>query len=126
MGIVCCDDPVCSLKKGTRQLSVAGNVCLARGCSGRIGLKYSERSLHTQLKYLDTLFDVQHASEQVSMKNKNTNKLEVAKYLSKHDKVAMEELHDRANRYLRGSAFNWIEPTLWTSLFGIGIGSKKQ
>ena len=142
-GVVRCDDPVCSLRNGTRQISVAGGVCLARGCTGRMHPEYSERALHTQLKYLVSLFDIQHAVRKavednrvrgyngdggsVRGKSDAATKAELLKTLSKNDKVALEELHRHSKKYLTGSAFHWIEPTLWTSLFGVGVGvSAKQ
>ena len=118
-GVVQCDDPICGLK--TRQVSVACN-CLARGCNGKMRSLVTERTLYTQLKYLDSLFDFSHAVEQHS----KIPKLELLKALSKHDKVCFEELHGMTNGFLQQSAYNWIEPSLWRRLFAQPSSSTKQ
>jgi hypothetical protein len=51
-----CDDGSCARR--TQQQSVLATVCLSRGCHGHMNMEYNERALHTQLKYLETLFDV--------------------------------------------------------------------
>ena len=117
-GAARCDDPACQLT--TRQVSVVSS-CLARGCTGKMHSVVSERALYTQLKYLDSLFDISHAVEQRS----KTPKLELLNAISKQDTVCFEELHATATHYLRGSAYNWIEPSLWRSLFAVGGGSKQ-
>merc|ERR1712226_1005904 len=45
-----CDDPSCHLK--TRQRSVSGDFCLARGCNGTMEFIYTEKKLDTQIKYI--------------------------------------------------------------------------
>lgn len=109
-----CDDPICGLS--TRQVSVACS-CLARGCTGKMHALVSERALYTQLKYVDSLFDLAHAVEKHA--NEVAPKLELLKSISKAEKVCFEELHSTANQYLQGSAYNWIEPSLWHRLFGV-------
>ena len=111
---VACDDPACGLI--TSQVSVVSGSCLARGCTGKMHALVSERALYTQLKYLDSLFEISHAVK--------SNKLELSKHLTKHDKVCLDELHDNSNRYLRGSAYNWIEPSLWRSLFCVDLSKQ--
>lgn len=39
-------------------------VCLSRGCHGHMAMEYNERALHTQLKYMETLFDIKWVSHQ--------------------------------------------------------------
>jgi len=87
---------------------------------------FTERMLHNQLKYIDTLFDVSHACDQLEKDEQHGSKNELMKSIAKHDKVAMEELHQMADKYLNGNAFNWIAPTLWSSLFGSALQTVKQ
>lgn len=123
-GVLRCDDPACS--EETRQLSVAGNICLQRGCTGKMHPTFSERSLHTQLKYLDSLFDISHACDQLEQKKSTLmTKPEMLKMVSKYDKESMGELHEHANKYLKGSAFNWIGPSFFQSLFGNSVAVKQ-
>jgi len=128
-GVVRCDDPTCTQPE-TCQLSVAGTVCLQKGCNGRVHAKVTERAMHNQLKYLDSLFDVNHVCDQMTQKKHPTPKNELMKSISKNERATFEELHETANKYMRGSAFNWIESSLWSSLFGAEVtetgASKKQ
>jgi DNA polymerase alpha subunit A len=125
-GVSRCDDPACGLI--TRQVSVAGSICLARGCTGKLHAVVSERSLYTQMKYLDTLFDISHAVEQRRKANHQSDvpKAELLKTISKHDKLCLDELHKSAHRYIDGSAYNWIEASLWQRLFAGGVSTKQQ
>jgi DNA polymerase alpha subunit A len=111
-------------------VSVAGTVCLQKGCNGRVHPKVTERAMHNQLKYLDSLFDVDHACDQLAQQKYPTPKNELLKSISKYEMATMEELHETANKYMRGSAFNWIESSMWSALFGAGVlgtsASKKQ
>ena len=126
-GQVRCDDPSCDLHTNTtRQLSVAGTVCLVRGCTGNVHPVFTERMLHNQLKYIDNLFDVNHACDQLEKDEQHGSKNDVMKSIAKHDKIAIEELHEMANKYLSGNAFNWIAPSLWSSLFGSALQGVKQ
>jgi len=118
-GLVRCDEPGCGLE--TRQLSVAGGVCLRRGCNGRMLSVETERSVHTHLKYLETLFSTEHACEQLEKKDKDYGrKADLIKNLSKHDRATFEELHSNAKSILGSSAFNWIAPSFWKGLFDVG------
>jgi len=51
-----CDDRMCGRR--TMQQSVRGTVCTADGCHGRMVQEYSEKDLHTQLIYIESLVDV--------------------------------------------------------------------
>lgn len=128
-GAVRCDDPTCTQPE-TCQVSVAGTVCLQKGCNGRVHPKVTERAMHNQLKYLDSLFDVDHACDQLVQQKHPTPKNELLKSVSKYEMATMEELHETANKFMRGSAFNWIESSMWSALFGAGVvatgASKKQ
>ena len=119
-GVVRCDDPTCTQPE-TCQLSVAGTVCLQKGCNGRVHPIVTERTMHNQLKYLDSLFDVNHFCDQLAQQKNPILKKELLKSISKNDKVTLEELHETTNKYMRGSAFNWIGSSLWSSLFGTAV-----
>jgi DNA polymerase alpha subunit A len=62
-GLIRCDEAGCGLE--TRQLSVAGGLCLRRGCNGRMYSVDTERDVHTHLKYLESIFCVEHACKQL-------------------------------------------------------------
>lgn len=114
-GVIKCDDPTCGLE--TRQLSVLGGVCLNRGCSGRMKSKYSESQIYTQLKYFDTLFDVEHACEQFENFHERGTKKELIKRIAPLDKETFTHLHDLTQGFLKMSAYNWVDPKIWNTLF---------
>lgn len=117
-GLVRCDEPGCGLE--TRQLSVAGAVCLQRGCNGRMLCVDSEKDVHNHLKYLETLFNVDRACEQLEKKKTHGRKIDILKGISKHDRSTFDELHAIAKQSLDASAFNWVTPTFWKGLFAVG------
>ncbi|CAM9549186.1 unnamed protein product [Ectocarpus fasciculatus] len=51
--VLVCDDPTCARR--TRQQSVIKNMCSS--CRGVVKQEYTELQLHTQIKYLESLFD---------------------------------------------------------------------
>jgi len=115
-GVLQCDDTTCCLE--TRQLSVLGNACLARGCNGKLRAKYGEAAFHTQLKYYDTLFDVNHACEQLTKQEEGCDVKRLIKDISVHDKCQFEVMKLVTKHALSGSAYNWVSPNLWGTLFG--------
>jgi DNA polymerase alpha subunit A len=111
-GVVRCDDPTCGLE--TRQVSVHHGKCLRLGCRyGTMTSVCAERVIYTQLKYLETLFDIDHACEQ---KKALGRKKELQENISKESKLVFQELHKRSKSYLSASAFNWISPSFWQSM----------
>lgn len=118
-GLVRCDEPSCSLE--TRQLSVAGGVCLRRGCNGKMFSVDSERDIHTHLIYLESLCNVDHVCEQLEKKKAFGRKADILQSISKHDCTTFEELHKAAKRSLESSAYNFIDPAFWKGLFQVGV-----
>ena len=53
-----CDDPTCHRR--TMQQPMASMTC-AGDCHGRLVQEYTDAQLHTQLKYFETLFDLERA-----------------------------------------------------------------
>lgn len=51
-----CDDRMCGNR--TKQQSVRGAVCVAENCHGQMIQEYTEKDLHTQLIYIETLVDI--------------------------------------------------------------------
>jgi len=123
-GSVKCDDPACGLE--TRQLSVNGGVCLARGCNGRMNSLVSERSLQTQLKYFECLFDVDHVTKQLvdNKHNFGSNRKELTSMIAKTDKLMARELLEVSKEKISECSYNWIAPSFWQQIFG-GIQTKQ-
>jgi len=123
-GCAKCDDPACGLE--TRQLSVNGGVCLSRGCNGRMTSMVSERSLQTQLKYFECLFDVDHVTKQLVDKKHNfgSNQKELVSMIARTDKMMARELCTISKENMTECSYNWIAPSFWQQVFG-GIQTKQ-
>ena len=80
----------------------------------------TERDIHTHLKYLETLFNVDHACGQLEKKKIYGLKADLLAGMSKFDRTTYEELHKYAKKSLDGSAYNWITPAFWKGLFNVG------
>ena len=120
-GTTRCDEPSCGLV--TRQLSVCGGgVCLRRGCSGRVYATNDERTVHRHHKYLETLFNVDHACEQQLVNKKSklyTSKDAIMTNLTNYDVSTFHALHNAAQRELHKNAYNFISPGFWNGLFPV-------
>ena len=120
-GVTRCDELSCGLV--TRQLSVCGGgVCLRRGCSGKVYAVNNERDMHRHHKYLETLFNIDHACGQLLVhqkKSKLHTKDEFMDLLSKYDVMTYEKLHNVAKRELHKNAYNFIGSGFWSGLFPI-------
>jgi DNA polymerase alpha subunit A len=117
-GLVRCDEPSCALE--TRQLSVAGAVCLRPGCHGCMVSLMSEKELYTHLKYLEVLFNVDHAIEQQEKKKTFGTKKELKEVLTNQDCATFQELQKIATKHLGRNAYNFIGPSFWKGLFPPG------
>lgn len=124
-GVARCDEPCCNLE--TRQLSVAGRMCLRRGCTGQIQSMCTESYVNKHLLYFKRLFDEDHIGNQIQQKLTTTSsersKEDFRKVLNKKEKLVFKQLHDFANRTLRTSAYNWISPSCWQGLFNTQVAS---
>lgn len=110
-----CDDHTCSRR--TTQQSVLGYAC-TENCHGRMVQEYTDADLHTQLKYLESLFDVTRA---VAKKPGCDLML-----LPTHKEV-FDLLKQQMTNIVNGSAYNWVRPSLWSAVFGSKssqVGSK--
>lgn len=57
----------CGLR--TRSTGVMGVACPGRGCQGRLRREYTDKALYDQLKFYETLFDVDRALTKVRLVN---------------------------------------------------------
>ena len=103
--VVSCDDPMCGLE--TRQLSVYEGCCLKQHCNGRVKTVYDEGSLQTQLKYFDSLFDIDHARKQHMKSDALLTEKEFLRNVQ--DKDVFKLLHDNSSNSLKNNAYNWVD-----------------
>ncbi|KAF2764947.1 DNA polymeras-like protein alpha catalytic subunit [Teratosphaeria nubilosa] len=119
-----CDDPACGMR--TRQMSVYGHRCLgprglAHGCSGRMTLEYSEKALYNQLLFLQSLFDVDKAVEQMGkpgVAGVKTEESEKKKVLAGMNRERFGVCWDVVGGYLEKSGWGWVS---MDSLFGFAL-----
>ncbi|KAL7526294.1 hypothetical protein ACHAWF_001715 [Thalassiosira exigua] len=105
-GLVQCDDPMCGLT--TRQLLVCGDRFLKLNCNGKLAAVYTEAMLQTQLKYFDSLFDVEYALKQLEMSGgSSATEKAVMRSLAKEDRQAFELLRGFSSCSLDKSGYNW-------------------
>jgi DNA polymerase alpha subunit A len=113
-GIMQCSESGCGVK--TRQVSVSGRRCLRLGCHGQMQPVDRERDTFTHFKYLETLFDLNHACDQLEKKNTFGRKVDLLKTVSNQDKALFSALHSYAKGFLNENDFNWITPSCWSKL----------
>lgn len=103
----------------TRQVSVAA--------AGEVRPFVDERSVQTQLKYMECLFDVDHICGQIgALKGSpHGSKQELESYVSKPDRIMAAELHRVTKENVEECAYNWVAPSFWQSMFG-AIAEKKN
>jgi hypothetical protein len=78
--------------------------------------QYSDSDLHDQLKFLENMFNYEKAVESLRAENEiithdsfPEDHVEIYNLLKKHMSFAVEN-----------NAYNWIRPSLWSTLFGKG------
>ncbi|RYH30977.1 hypothetical protein EON65_03720 [archaeon] len=106
-----CDDSSCDLR--TMQQSIRGVFCTMDGCSGRLRQEYDENMLHTQLKYLESLFDVKRFQSRKSIDDKT-----LFAVLPRDHQEVLRLLKEDMASVIKGSAYNWVRPSLWSAVFG--------
>lgn len=113
-----CDDRMCGRR--TMQQSVRGTVCTAENCHGRMLQEYSEKDLHTQLIYIESLVDVPRC-----VLRKKAAKVAANLTTSSSDDVVLNDsdteiyslLKQHMSNTVQWSAYNWIRPSLWSAMF---------
>lgn len=127
-----CDDMSC--RRTTMQQSANGYACTA-DCHGRMLQLYTDEQLHTQLIYLESLFDYDKANQRkIKMEKEKENADENTLTKLKPDLLADIVIPDHKSVYsalnehmansVNGSAFNWIRPSLWSTIFGNQLAAK--
>jgi DNA polymerase alpha subunit A len=109
-----CDDTSCGRK--TQQLSVCGAACTALGCTGRMNFAYSDSALYEQLKYYETLFDAPRAQER-AIERWSLKRSDNTFPLSVEQRAVLDLLLIRIRHEVSNSAYNWIQPSLWSTVF---------
>ena len=118
-----CDDQTCDRR--TTQQSAMGFACTG-DCHGRMLQEYDESRLHTQLKYLESLFDFERglvrakAASLTAEDASVTGSVRCLESLPDDHRMVFDLLKKHMSNAVTGSSFNWIRPSLWTAVFGQG------
>lgn len=116
-----CTESTCANK--TRQCSCLGGVCIMPECGSNTNETFSAGALYTQLKFYESLFDLQKWSEQLKEKLGMAN---LKQYLGTEQYEAFAALKERVNSHLATSDYQWIRPQMWESVFGgAKMGNKR-
>jgi DNA polymerase alpha subunit A len=119
-----CEDPTCNRR--SMQQSVASRRCQGN-CHSNIIQEYNEATLHTQLKYIESLFDVNRAIAQ-RIKSESNNGEGGGDLLNTRSKALLDTVpsdHKEIYRLVKEhmantinvSAYNWVRPSLWSTIF---------
>jgi hypothetical protein len=118
-GTLRCDDMTCGMQ--TKQISVCGAACLARGCHGKMVNVFGENDLWTTLTYHSTLFDLEHGmiegERNAKGEERSFNKRAAIQVIGDNDKKTFEMLKGVADGMLEGSAYNFVRPSLFSMFF---------
>jgi DNA polymerase alpha subunit A len=105
-----CDDHSCNRR--TMQQPMRGNACTG-DCHGRMVQEYDEKQLYTQMKYLETMFDVRRMKVQQKLKDQKSEE-----NFPETTKEIYDLLHKHMKYIVNNSAYNWVRPSLWARFFG--------
>lgn len=64
-GWAVCSDVTCKTRTQKQSLRGNGNICSAPGCRATVTMEYPDSALYTQLKYFESLFDVERARKKL-------------------------------------------------------------
>jgi hypothetical protein len=94
------------------QQPMRGNACTG-DCHGRMVQEYDEKQLYTQMKYLETMFDVRRMKVQQKLKDQKSEE-----NFPETTKEIYDLLHKHMKYIVNNSAYNWVRPSLWARFFG--------
>ncbi|KAF0701119.1 Aste57867_8416 [Aphanomyces stellatus] len=118
-GWVVCTEGTC--KSRTQKQSLRGrrgDACSVPGCRGTVTMEYSDTALYTQLKYYESLVDVDRALANIHKENTRQPGNEIiAGALTERQKEVFEKLLVQIRETINRNDYNWVKPSMWTTLF---------
>ncbi|OQR90225.1 DNA polymerase alpha catalytic subunit [Achlya hypogyna] len=115
-GWAVCSDGTCGARTQKQSLrGRKGDACSMAGCRGTVCMEYADQALYTQLKYFDSLVNSDRA---IANLQKTLAQPADPKYLLRdHEKELLSGLHRQIQAVIERNDYNWVQPTMWTSLF---------
>lgn len=109
-----CTDETCSYRTKQQSLrDMNGKGCLRLTCRGPMKKEYSDEELYTQLKYFQSLIDLDRANERFA-KGQMANKVPT---FSARQLEIIELLYQQMEQTIRRNEYNWVQPKIWSTLF---------
>ena len=109
-----CDDITCGfITQMPNLIGTDGQRCLVRGCRGIMRQTFPATVLYTQLKYLDSLFSLDHVGRHLS----TTSKRQLEKSLSKPDAALLGEINAVIKYQVQMYEGNWVGKSFFDTLF---------
>ncbi|KAL3670271.1 hypothetical protein V7S43_004584 [Phytophthora oleae] len=115
-----CSDVTCKTRTQKQSLRGNGNICSATGCRATTTLEYPDGALYTQLKYFESLFDVERAQKKIrEQKERASNATTTTEppTLSERHRAVLQKLLSQAEEAVHRDDYNWVKPSIWQTLF---------
>lgn len=81
---------------------------------------YSDKDIYTQLKYLVSLFDVDHACKEQERRNKGAFLAkDMLKNVSRIDLEAFGILHNICGHFMQQNGYDVVDQSFFQALFGV-------
>ncbi|OQS00816.1 DNA polymerase alpha catalytic subunit [Thraustotheca clavata] len=113
LGWTICSDNTCGSRTQKQSLrGRKGDLCSMPGCRGVVCMEYTDQALYTQLKYYESLVNTDRAIAKLQKENESTKFL-----LHDTENRIFNHLHKQINEVIDRNDYNWVKPTMWTTLF---------
>ncbi|KAG2859224.1 DNA polymerase alpha catalytic subunit [Phytophthora cactorum] len=115
-----CSDVTCKTRTQKQSLRGNGNICSAAGCRATTSLEYPDSALYTQLKYFESLFDVERAQKKIREQKERASSATTATEpppLSERHRTVLQKLLSQAEEAVHRDDYNWVKPSIWQTLF---------
>ncbi|CAI5734736.1 unnamed protein product [Peronospora farinosa] len=115
-----CSDVTCKTRTQKQSLRGNGNICSAAGCRATTTLEYPDSALYTQLKYFESLFDVERAQKKIREQKERISDTTINTEpppLSDRHRAVLQKLLSQAEEAVHRDEYNWVKPSIWQTLF---------
>ncbi|KAE9015831.1 DNA polymerase alpha catalytic subunit [Phytophthora fragariae] len=115
-----CSDVTCKTRTQKQSLRGNGNICSAAGCRATTTLEYPDSALYTQLKYFESLFDIERAQKKIREQNERASSTTAGTEpppLSDRHRAVLKKLLSQAEEAVHRDDYNWVKPSIWQTLF---------
>ncbi|RMX69001.1 hypothetical protein DD238_005226 [Peronospora effusa] len=115
-----CSDVTCKTRTQKQSLRGNGNICSAAGCRATTTLEYPDSALYTQLKYFESLFDVERAQKKIREQKERISGTTINTEpppLSDRHRAVLQKLLSQAEEAVHRDEYNWVKPSIWQTLF---------